>query len=806
MAVQQRPLTVLLLSPSTGEPLDLSSTPKGASRISGGANGGLRGRTGGACFFVIGCCDPSTGVPMGCVHVGTGLPRGLLSLLLFTIFSFALPAALAQTTTTTAASLKEVEGDRLSHFHSYRVEENIGSIDAQSSAQWMELNAHLPLLKLSLPATHMSTLTDVNNANYTEAVKAQEVGVASQLKDGIRLLDVRMWRGRTEQGELPSWFTEVPWRLSADAEVLREMRDVSDEALSASGIKALEVHSRSDLTESLFNPVLQFLRKSMSEVVVVVISAVNGNVHTNHNEIVSGSELADSLAHAQKEWQAFSRGPGSPTITKDGVKTEDDKKPPAFRLSPAPASVSPLFESFVRKRVTFEHFQEITDLIDNFWGQLLPSNQEKFVDSKKQLRRLSESVQDPNAFREWQRHEGRELLKKSISELRQDNVRLILLVDDPLLAWFITTKSTSQVLALVKADHLYDLSFKSESRFIPCASPHTTIAGEPVKSRIDSWVNCRGFCVSVGLEECSSWVWTPNAKEQGSSAVVASRAPSDLGSIWEEKADDELGKCQLFKSGRAELSFEATSQQATCPFADLRSTDGPWNPRAVTSDFVRSMLPLVLGERRRFGRRQAELILSFNPQLSLLSTGSNTEHQMKYDISEKLLRIVFAPPTPRIQVGLEATQGALHGGTSDVVGRFNAMLADLLLVIISLSHALGKEGRMVRPVNAIQIYHYNRIHSSKLVFATSNFFEHVMVLNPSGAVDAKLLAFPASFGFSLTDPTTEEDLRGFLLSPDTPNTTKMCHRRAVATGGPPIATVEVVGIPGNAMSRASAAT
>ncbi|KAL8275064.1 hypothetical protein Esti_000943 [Eimeria stiedai] len=777
---------------------------------------------------------------MGCRLGGTGLSRGLLPLILSTIFSVAWPAVFAQNTATASPEEVEATGDRVSHFHSYRVEENIGGIDGEASAQWMELNAHLPLLKLSLPSTYMSTLTDVNNAKYTDTAKAQELGVASQLRDGIRMLDVRMWRGRTEQGQLSTWFTEVPWRRTEDSELLRGTRKASDEALSASEIEALEVHSRSDLTESLFKPVLQFLRKSISEVVVVVISAVNGNVHTMHNEIVRGSELADSLAHAQREWQSFSEKADSHTTS---MQAAGGKKPPAFRLSSAPASMSPLLDSAVRKRVSFEDFQEITDLIDDHWGPLLPTNKEKFLDSKKQLRRLSESVQDPKAFREWQRNEGRALLKKSIAELRQDNVRLILLVDDPLLAWFITIRSTSQVLALVKADHLYDLSFKSESRFVPCASPHTTVAGKPVKSSTDSWPKCRSFCESEGRDKCSSWVWSPDTSAQSSQAVVATRAASELGSIWEDKADDELGKCQLFTSSRAELSFEATLQEVTCPFGDLRSTDAPWNPRAVTGDLMRSMLPLVPAElppsiRRRFGRRLPDTILSFNPQLCLLSTASDSAHEKKYNISEKLMRILFVPPTPHIQVALEASQAAVHGGTSDVVGRFNATLADLLLGIIWIYHALGKEGRMVRAVNAVQIYHYNRIRSKQVAFATSNFFEHVMILNPSGAVNANLLAFPGSFGFSPVDPNNEEELRSFSSSPDTPHTTvwicflgivtalsiciflstfwcgchlggllqKLCHRHAVATGRPPVATVEVVGIPGNAMSRSSAAT
>lgn len=251
----------------------------------------------------------------------------------------------------------------------------------------------------------------------------------------------------------------------------------SPEALLAAA-EAQEVHSRSDLEESLFKPVLQFLRKSVGEVVVVIFSAVNGNVHTTHNMVAKGSELAESLSHAEEQLEAFLQSGGPYSDNEQDVEPKNTAENfTALRMAPPSSHRSPLFHSFVKKGVSFSDFADITGLIDKYWGQLLPRHLDKFLDSNKQQQRMRNSRRDPVSFRQWQRNEGASLLGKPIAELRDANVRLILLVDDPLLAWFITTRSRSQVMAFVKADHLYDVSYKSESHFAPCASPHTAISG-----------------------------------------------------------------------------------------------------------------------------------------------------------------------------------------------------------------------------------------------------------------------------------------------------------------------------------------
>ena len=273
---------------------------------------------------------------------------------------------------------------------------------------------------------------------------------------------------------------EVPWRLFEDTETLRGVKSSeSGGPLPEMAAEALEVHSRTDLVEALFKPVLQFLRKSGSQVVVVVFSAVNGNVHTKRNLIVQGSDLPESLVHAKKQLEAFlqSGGPYSDN-EQDAVQAGAVQTATAVRVSSESPYQSPLHDSFVRKQVTFGDFAEITELIDKYWGQLLPRHSDTFLDGNKQQQSMRNSSEQPAAFRMWQTNEGAALLGKPISELRDLNIRLILLVDDPLLAWFITTRSRSQVLAFVKADHIYDVSYKSESDFAPCASPHTALVGK----------------------------------------------------------------------------------------------------------------------------------------------------------------------------------------------------------------------------------------------------------------------------------------------------------------------------------------
>lgn len=272
-------------------------------------------------------------------------------------------------------------------------------------------------------------------------------------------------------------------------------------------------------------------------------------------------------------------------------------------------------------------------------------------------------------------------------------------------------------------------------------------------SRVSGWPSCRSWCVSMGAKDCSSWVWKPDQNSRNS-ASGGSRQKADLGSTWDEETEEESGQCELFTSAPTTLSFEAIAQAADCPFADLHSSDLPWDPKAVIADLVHSILPMVplkLPEhvRRRSMRRLPDMILRIDPGVCLLTTGLASGHETKYGTSQKLIRILFAPPTP--QVRIEAAQRAVHSSPSDVVRRFNAALAEYLLLVVSSYRALEKTG--YRVVNAIQISKYNRIRSRLAPFAASSFFEHIMILNPSGAIDSHLLAFPvSSLGVAVSAP------------------------------------------------------
>ncbi|KAL8426515.1 hypothetical protein Efla_004880 [Eimeria flavescens] len=675
----------------------------------------------------------------------------------FITFSLSLPASSLAAAAPPDDAGPMASEDRVPHFHTYTVEQNVGGIDKEASAQWMELNAHLSLLKLSLPATYMSTLTDVNAPHYLDRVETQDLSVRNQLKDGVRMLDVRLWRGQGGAGQQAAWFTEVPWRLSQDAELLRPNHESLVESLSPPAAAALEIHSRLDLEESLFKPVSNFLKKSISEVVVVVFSAVNGNMHTTHNEIAEGSELGPSLKHAKPQLDAFLQGRGH---SGDGGEADAEasgstRASRRMRVFRAAASISPLSESFVRKSVTFEDFAEITELIDTHWGELLPRHEDSFLSSETNSQvSMRDSANHPEAFRRWQRSQGASLLASSIAKLRDQDVRLLLLVDDPLLAWFITSRSFKRVIALVKADHLYDISYKSESHFIPCAWPHTTVSGKPVLSTVSSWPDCRAACINRGPQECLSWMWKPEASTGSREVVRSSRAMADLGSTWEDTADKAPGKCKLFKRMHLELEFEAALQNANCPYTDLHSSDRPWNPMAVIKDIMRSMLPLVPAElparfRSRKPGTMPDIIITFDPQLYLLTADSGGAHEAKYGVSQKLLRVVFAPPTAQVYPGLEATQRAAHSSLGDAVKGFNAALADLVVGVAWIFHTLGKEGVGSRTLNAIQIAQYHRLRSNQMALAAANFFEHVMILNPSGAINSHQLAFPVRLVSSL---------------------------------------------------------
>lgn len=302
------------------------------------------------------------------------------------------------------------------------------------------------------------------------------------------------------------FFAEVPWRLFEDAELLKSLANRENlGTLSAAEEEALNVHSRTDLVEGLFKPVLQFLRKSKTEIAVVVFSAVNGNTHTKRNAIAKGSDLADSLAHAEKQLESFLQSGGPYSDNEHDVEPQNPPAAPSVvRVGPHSAYYSPLLDSFVKKSVTFDHFAEITELIDKFWGALLPRHSDAFVGADEQIHPMRDSQKDPEGFRQWQRSQGAAFLAKPVSELRDAKVRLLLLVDDPLLAWFITTQSQHQVMAFVKADHMYDVSYKSESHFAPCASPHTARNGKRHTEELGKFsvaVERYSFC-SSGIYHC----------------------------------------------------------------------------------------------------------------------------------------------------------------------------------------------------------------------------------------------------------------------------------------------------------------
>ena len=267
-----------------------------------------------------------------------------------------------------------------------------------------------------------------------------------------------------------------------------------------------------------------------------------------------------------------------------------------------------------------------------------------------------------------------------------------------------------------------------------------------MKSRPSTWPGCRSWCSMVGQKDCTSWSWKPDPNTQ-SLQPLSSRRAGDLGSNWEQTADQVSGECQLFTTSHVELSFEAITQGIDCPDADLMSSDLPWDTEVVMADLILSVLPLVHVElppslRRRSMRRLRNVKFAFDSRVCMLTSGSASGHELKYGISQKLIRVLFAPPTP--QVRIEAAHRGAHSSPSDVVRRFNSALAEYLQVLVTRYRILEKSRVPHRHINAIQIAKYNRIRSRLEQFSAASFFEHMTVLNPSGSINPQLLAFPVS--------------------------------------------------------------
>ncbi|OEH74493.1 hypothetical protein cyc_03141 [Cyclospora cayetanensis] len=687
--------------------------------------------------------------------------RGVFSVSLFFVFllpcissspwsSGTLASSNAAPGTTTV--VEPQNGQLVQPFHMYGDIKSVNEVDLKASTKWLKQHSHLSLLKLALPATYMSTLTDVNTSKYAGKVEAQDQGVLNQLEDGVRILDVRLWRGTSTEKQTnrqtSAWFTEVPWRLSDDMEVLRSVVNASSTGgLPAAAEAALEVHGRTELADGLFKPVRQFLRESLSEVVVVVFSAVNGNVHTNRNSIASGSELGESLTHADKQLQTFLKS-GLPYSDETDTKIAANaaRASQAVRMPTNSAYRSPLLDSFVKKDVSFFDFAEIAYLVDTYWGQLLPRHTSSFVNASLQTRNMRDSAKDAEGFRQWQRKKGEALMKKSIADLRDANIRLLLLVDDPLLAWFITTRSRSQVVAFVKADHLYDVSFKSEAQFAPCATPHVSLSGHPTMSRSIGWPSCRSWCEGVGQSKCFAWTWRLDQTPQFV-RTANSRREGELGSIWDEQSVEVIGQCQLFTAGRRQLSFEAITQAVKCSDTNLIESDLPWTPKAVMKDLLESVAPLVPVEisstqRRRSMRRLANVRFGLDSTVCMLTTGSNSGHEMKYNISNKLIRVLVAPPTPEVRI--EAMPKRAHGSPGEVVQQFNATLAEFLQALRSRYKVLQIHRVNIRPVNAFQVAKYDKIQSALEPFAAATFYDHIAILNRQETANSRLLDLPVS--------------------------------------------------------------
>lgn len=381
-----------------------------------------------------------------------------------------------------------------------------------------------------------------------------------------------------------------------------------------SPMSLIDIHSETNLEESLFRPVQKFLRTNMNEVVVVVFSALNGNRHGSMNSVKHASSLGTSLKH-YLEYMQPGRGSGRQKSEGGGVQGAENEKektnnsdssktssasssalPRPFQGSPkyveghpgaeeagfaspdagkisnerdvksgdqekdannvskdTPAggktipyevlSEDEVYASFlssaVRKPLLYEEVYELMELIDRYWGALLPRHEHVFVgrhttttttatpsgvstpqskgtkgkgdnssssssssptpidldaatafaaghalpysrvldptrsSSAYDVYPMAESVHFPEVFASWLQRQGEMWLSEiPLREMISSRVQLLLFVDDPLVAWFITAFSKEHVMVFVAGDHIYDVSYKSESFFAPCGIPN----------------------------------------------------------------------------------------------------------------------------------------------------------------------------------------------------------------------------------------------------------------------------------------------------------------------------------------------
>lgn len=429
--------------------------------------------------------------------------------------------------------------------------------------------------------------------------------------------------GKKSEGESPKPESSKGQPSSASASS-SEARESTEKTVPASPtpLNLIDIHSDTNLEESLFIPVQRFLRTNVNEVVVVVFSALNGNRHGTMDSVKHASSLGISLKHyldylqpgknseeaARKANAGASPRPfqgrgdgGSPPKYVEGhpggrerepasAGTEDkgsqtkpasslsssvdpkaggssstttsDKPKDAGDSSPGSSMTLPYevltedeisasyLSSAVRKPLLYKEVYELMDLIDRYWGALLPRHDHVFVgphttaatpspgvstpqkndndegrstasgegskdttpektpsssgstletgstggaflpaghvpysrtldptrslpSSAYDVYPMAESVNRPEVFASWLRRQGEMWLSEiPLREMTASRVQILLFVDDPLVAWFMTAFSREHVMVFVAGDHVYDISYKSESYFAPCGIPH----------------------------------------------------------------------------------------------------------------------------------------------------------------------------------------------------------------------------------------------------------------------------------------------------------------------------------------------
>lgn len=696
----------------------------------------------------------------------------------------------------------------------------------QSAAAWMRLFGDMTLTELALPATVHSTLTDVTAPRYMDLTHAQNVDINRQLYDGIRSFDVRPWRNSRDG----RWYSEAPWRLEEDLVTLRKAVS-SFSQLSSSPIAALphslqntiDLHSRTTLEDSLFRPVQRFLRSNGSEVAVVVFSALNGNRRGGVNSVEQASSLGAMLKryadYNQPGAKADPSSPlppfsdlSSPTFVEGHPGGDTNRKgkgkPPTFEVvSPSDPSAS-FMTSAVRKPLTYEDVQALLELIDEYWGQLLPRHDHVFFGPpvKKEAREpagstafpgaagrpqeaalkradadasgpaypMAESVNRPEVFAKWLRQQGEMYLSElPVREIVGARVQLLLFVDDPLVAWYITTFSHEHVMVFVAGDHIYDVSYRSEALFAPCGIPHRTgpIGDELTLTKERSWTECRSKCESLSSTHlptgsrgaCTYWTFGPVPSSYENSNAGDNSAPTA-----------PVYDCRTFAGSFTVQNLAprigAVTQAVDCGPSSLMEDPMQWSASSLFSDLTEAVCPIAgagvsavsLNVLQPFARELCLLDTSgASSSASRRRRGSKSGAPVARGVQalKKLIRVHFAPSSPLFFV--DGTRGGKrHFGTVDVTAPMNRLTVpwvywhlerqQLLEGLLTgtgesrelpagISRARGSRGgQLTRPVNALMVMRYDSLNNEIRNGQPFNYFEMVMHLNPLPAAAAAL--------------------------------------------------------------------